>query len=78
MTRKLKWKQRLKNRTFVISFVTAVLALVYEILALAGVTPKIGQDDAATVAVMIVNILSVLGIVVDPTTPGISDGDKKE
>ena len=74
----MKWKQRLKNRTFVISFVTAVLALVYEILALVGVTPKIGQDDAATIAVMIVNILSVLGIVVDPTTPGISDGDKKE
>lgn len=74
----MKWKQRLKNRTFVISFVTAVLALIYEILALAGVTPKIGQDDAATIAVMIVNILSVLGIVVDPTTPGISDGDKKE
>ena len=74
----MKWKKRLKNRTFVISLVTAVLALVYEILALAGVTPKIGQDDAATVAVMIVNVLSVLGIVVDPTTPGISDGDKKE
>ena len=49
------------------------MALVYQVLGLFGVVPKISQDELTTVIGMVINLLCLLGIVVDPTTDGVSD-----
>nr|DAO16262.1 MAG TPA: holin [Caudoviricetes sp.] len=38
-----------------------------------GVVPKIAQDEVINTIGLLINILVVLGVVVDPTTEGISD-----
>ena len=42
-------------------------------LGLFDVVPKISQDELTTVIGMVINLLCLLGIVVDPTTDGVSD-----
>ena len=69
-------KIRLKNKTFLITFLLTVLAFVYQILGLFDVVPKISQDVATTLITSAVNLLAILGIVVDPTTDGISDSER--
>ena len=51
----------------------ALVALVYQVLGVCGVVPRVAQDQVTTVISMIINILCLLGIVVDPTTAGVGD-----
>jgi phi LC3 family holin len=72
---KLNWTVRLKNKNIWISFVPACLLLVQTVLAAFGVTIDagaigniiLGIVDAAFV------VLTILGVVNDPTTAGVSD-----
>lgn len=69
----INWKLRLQNKTTLITLITTVVTFIYSILSLFGVTPSIAQDQVLNLAVMVVSMLASLGIVVDPTTSGISD-----
>jgi phi LC3 family holin len=75
---KINWTVRLKNKNFWISFVPACLLLVQTVLSAFGVTIDagaigniiLGIVDAAFV------VLTILGVVTDPTTAGVSDSDQ--
>lgn len=69
----VNWKLRFKNKVTLTAIVLAVIALVYQVLGLCGVVPAISQDQIVNVAGMVINLLVLLGIVVDPTTEGASD-----
>ena len=69
----INWKLRFQNKTTLTAIILALVALVYQVLGLFGVVPKISQDDLTTVIGMVINLLCLLGIVVDPTTDGVSD-----
>lgn len=69
----INWKLRLQNKTTLTAIILALVALVYQVLGLFGVVPKISQDELTTVIGMVINLLCLLGIVVDPTTDGVSD-----
>lgn len=73
LTMNINWKLRLQNKTTLITLITTVVTFIYSILSLFGVTPGIAQDQVLNLAVMVVSMLASLGIVVDPTTSGISD-----
>ena len=70
---KINWKLRFHNKTTLTAIILALVALVYQVLGLFGVVPKISQDELTTVIGMVINLLCLLGIVVDPTTDGVSD-----
>ena len=70
---KINWKLRFQNKTTLTAVILALVALVYQVLGLFGVVPKISQDELTTVIGMVINILCLLGIVVDPTTAGVGD-----
>lgn len=70
---KINWKLRFQNKTTLTAVILALVALVYQVLGLFGVVPKISQDELTTVIGMVINLLCLLGIVVDPTTDGVSD-----
>lgn len=72
----INWKLRFKNKTTLIAMIGAVITFVYQILSLLGVTPKISQDTVVQLVSLIINVLVALGIVVDPTTSGISDSEQ--
>lgn len=69
----INFKIRLKNKTFLLSFLSALLSFVYIVLSAFDVVPKITQNDIQLIFIGLVDILALLGIVVDPTTKGISD-----
>lgn len=70
---KINWKLRLQNKATLAAIVAAIIALVYQVLGLIGVVPAVSQDAVMQTATMVVNLLALLGIVVDPTTAGTSD-----
>ena len=72
----LNLKIRLKNKTFIITMMTTIIAFVYQMLAQFEVVPKITQDQTMQVLMLIVNILAGLGILVDPTTDGLTDSER--
>ena len=72
----LNLKIRLKNKTFIITMMTTIIAFVYQMLAQFEVVPKITQDQTIQILMLIVNILAGLGLLVDPTTDGVKDSDR--
>ena len=72
----MNWKLRLKNKATLVALIAAGISFVYNVLGLFGVVPKISEEGLISAAGMLVNILAMLGIVVDPTTKGIADSER--
>ena len=71
----INWKVRIKNKNFWLAIIPAVLLLITQIGAIFGLqidTALIGEQLAAVVSTIFL-ILTILGIVTDPTTEGIGD-----
>lgn len=71
----INWIVRLKNKSFWLSFIPAVLLLIQAVAAVFGFTLDFGPlgDQLLEVVNVVFIILSLLGVVTDPTTAGISD-----
>lgn len=73
---KLNLKIRLKNKTFILSMLTTIVAFVYQMLGQLEIVPKVTENQVTQIILFIVNILAGLGILVDPTTDGLSDSKR--
>ena len=73
---KINWKVRLKQPAFWIATIPVVITFVYSVLALVGIAPSITQDTVQNLFLALVAVLAQIGIVVDPTTKGVSDSDR--
>ena len=71
----INWKVRLRNKTFWLSLIPAVLLLVQVVAAVFGYTLDLGDLGNKLLAVVnaLFAVLSILGEVTDPTTKGVSD-----
>lgn len=76
--KKINWLVRIKNRTWWLAIIPAVLILIQAIAALFGYTLDLG--DLGNKLIKIVNatfgVLILMGVNVDPTTAGISDSER--
>ena len=70
---RINWKLRFQNKTTLVAIIMQAVTLIYAVLAMLGVTPGIGEDQITNVLYILVELLCLLGIVVDPTTKGMSD-----
>lgn len=66
-------KLRLKNKVTLVAIIATMLALVYTVLGFIGITPGVSEDEIENALGMAVELLVLLGVVVDPTTEGIND-----
>ena len=73
---KINLKARLKNKMFVLSASALVVSFVYQMLSAFDIVPKITENEATGLVTMVVNLLALMGVVVDPTTEGISDSER--
>lgn len=75
---KINWLVRIKNKNFWLSIVPAILLLVQVVASLFGYTLDFGDLGNKLLAVVnaVFAALSVLGIVTDPTTKGVSDSEQ--
>ena len=71
----INWRVRIKNKNFWIALIPAVLLLVQAVMAVIGVDIDFTMLSGKLLAVVdaLFVVLSILGIVTDPTTEGISD-----
>lgn len=73
--RNINWLVRIKNKTFWVALIPAVLLLVQVVAAVFGFTIDLG--DLGNKLLDVVNalfmVLAILGVVTDPTTDGVSD-----
>lgn len=72
----MNWKLRVQNKTTLIALIAAAVSLVYQVLGICGIVPRVSENTILTAAGTLVNALALLGIVVDPTTKGISDSER--
>lgn len=72
----IDWKTRIKNKTFWVTLIPAILLLIQTVAATFGFTIDIAgiQENLLAVVNALFVVLVILGIVTDPTTPGVSDG----
>ena len=69
----INWKLRLQNKTTLVSMILAIISFVYMVLDAFHIVPKFEQDLIVKLALGLIDLLVLLGIIVDPTTSGISD-----
>lgn len=75
---KINWKVRMKNKNFWVALVPALLLLIQAGAGIFGFTFDLG--DLGSRLLTFVNtafaLLSLLGVVNDPTTQGLGDSDR--
>lgn len=74
----INWKVRFRNKQFWIALIPALIVLVQVVANLFGV--KLDLSDLQEKILAVINaifvVLSILGIVTDPTTPGVADSER--
>lgn len=72
---KINWLVRIKNKNFWLALIPAILLLAQVVVAVFGVEINLGDigDKLLAVVNAVFVVLSILGIVTDPTTAGVSD-----
>ena len=72
---KINWTVRIKNKTFWVAIIPAVLLLAQQVCALFGVKLEISgvSDQLIAIAGTVFAILSLVGVVNDPTVATLSD-----
>lgn len=74
----INWKVRIKNKTFWLALIPAVLLLVQVVAAVFGFTLDLGDLGNRLIDVVnaLFSVLAILGIVTDPTTAGVKDSEQ--
>lgn len=74
----INWKVRIKNKSFWLALIPAVLLLIQAVAALFGF--ELDLDFLGERLLTVVNalfiVLTILGVVVDPTTQGVGDSER--
>lgn len=75
---KINLKVRLKNKVFWIAFIPALLMLIKAIANVFGFNIELIDVEGNLLAVVeaVFVLLSLIGVVTDPTTEGISDSER--
>lgn len=71
----INWKVRLKNKSFWIALIPALLLLIQAVAYVFGFSLDLSElgDKILAVVNALFTVLAILGIVTDPTTDGVSD-----
>ena len=75
---KINWLVRIKNKNFWISVIPAILLLIQVVAAVFDFKLDLGELGNKLIAVVnaVFVLLTILGVVNDPTTAGISDSNQ--
>lgn len=69
----INWKVRFKNKVFLAALLALVISFVYDLTALMGYAPSVDESSVMALVDTVLKVLAAVGILVDPTTAGLSD-----
>lgn len=74
----INWRVRIRNKAFWVAIIPAILVLIQVVAAVFGYTLELGELGNKLIAVVnaVFVVLSILGVVNDPTTSGLSDSEQ--
>lgn len=72
----INWSVRLRNKAWLASALALAVAFAFDVLTLLDVAPAITQDSVMQGVNALLTILAGLGVIIDPTTPGVSDSER--
>lgn len=70
---KINWKVRLQHKQFWVSLIALLIVLANQIAGIFHVDITIYNDQVTAITETVLSILALLGIIIDPTTNGVSD-----
>lgn len=73
---KINVKARIKNPVFVTTFLATVVTFVYTILGMLGVVPPVGEDMVMQGLAVVIELMTAVGVLTDPTTAGLGDSER--
>lgn len=73
---KINWKVRLRNKTWVASLLALVVTFVYNLLAMLEIVPAVSEEWVMGIISTVLTLLTALGVLIDPTTQGVSDSER--
>ena len=73
---KINWKVRFKNKIWLGSFCSLIVGFIYSMLALFDIFPEVTQSLVLQLLNQLLTFLGLIGVIVDPTTAGLSDSDR--
>lgn len=74
----INWKVRIRNKTFWMTLIPALLLLAQNGAAMFGISLELEEVGSRVLAVVnqLFAVLTILGIVNDPTTQGLGDSEQ--
>jgi phi LC3 family holin len=73
---KMNWKVRFRNKTWLGLFAALIIGFVFNMLKLFDIVPAVTENTVLTIVSQILEFLGLIGVLVDPTTAGISDSNR--
>ena len=73
---KINWTVRLKNKVWLATFLSFIVSTVYQWLGYFDIAPVVTQDAVLQLVTAVLQVLSLLGLIVDPTTAGVADSQR--
>ena len=69
------WRTKFTNKVWVLAFIAALFVVISAILSAFGITIDLASIQGKIVAIVeaIFSLLAVMGVVINPNTPGVSD-----
>lgn len=73
---KINWKVRLKNKVWLKSFLAFLVATVFNLLGYFDIPLTVTQEQVLEIIESALYLLSIFGVIVDPTTKGMGDSER--
>ena len=73
---KVNWKVRFKNKTWLTMFISLIVGFVFNLLKMFDIVPAVTESFVMNVVGQVLTFLGLIGVLVDPTTAGISDSER--
>lgn len=73
---KVNWKVRFKNKVWLASFISVIVTFIFAMLGLFEIASPVTENQVMRVVNAVLMFLSLTGVLIDPTTEGISDSER--
>ena len=74
--KKINWKVRFKNKTWLGLFIALIIGFIFNLLAMFDVYPPITENQVLNIVNQVLTFLGLIGVLVAPTTAGIGDSER--
>ena len=72
----INWKVRLQHKPFWVALIALLIVLANQVASIFHVDITVYNEQVTDITETVLSILGLLGVVIDPTTSGLSDSNK--